>query len=893
MVYLVRPFRRVGADVQAGDGHGALFPAVILREKRADPGGRRSSTGQLYFVHFSGWNKRYDTWMRPENVQPLSEGGGDMFWRIKNDGLVTTVNFGRVGIPGRRSEPKTHPSLATATKFMDQQVESWQQAGYVEQPDPAGSICQRFDAKKMTAHAYAHVVGVTSKAHTKGQPLKDEERENVQCTRNLVCTRPNTHCGQCRLRGAAAHLLSVAAKKCEAAMRAAASVDQQILSKKQAGHVDQPEHAASASAAKDATQAYARSRRHQNRDRSSEHYGVSYCSADGRWRTSLVHRGQKKLDEKFDIESVAAEVWDAAARKHRGILAHGGKFKLNFPTAAERAAAAALGLTKGRTTYEPARASRDVEAPEPARRAGTQSVELTFSEVASSTAAPVDQQVESMNVEQPSASSRTVCTATGQTPAASVTTAGRIECGSAVQCDTCSKWRLLLPTVQSEDLPRRFTCDLDFWDKAKLGCAAPETPHLETLKATPPSGRTREGCALDLAALHAVHGEAKPQASAGASSTDPSPKSDGAALPTMMNAGEAAIEAAQSVNGTGRRNRSHMAHGGRPHGAQRRCNADEKFPTRNAEEKAMVTMLDGKAGGTATGISECTIEPPGTLACTTPSVAAAAGAKLPSGAQTRTTASGSSSSTDGDPQGHSKEPGSAEHHNYSWSPVVGEDVLARDGDRGFFASVILQKKGGEGSEIGEKWMVHYNGWNKRHDKWLPPDDVRPVATKSTQRRKRDALQTETSPSLAAAAAGHVPRPVGVLNNELSENAKIEPRPKKKVKIAGVAAGHMLAAEAAAGSVNQRESRLRSTSTEQAAGGQQMWSAAAQARAEQEDLVATEAMVEAEVAELAALLPKSASTAGPPKVFGFVVCVAYKPTEVFASRRALDAKHGAP
>ena len=125
----------------------------------------------------------------------------------------------------------------------------------------------------------------------------------------------------------------------------------------------------------DVDKSYARIRQQENEGTSSEYYGVSKHST--RWRATIKCEGEVKLMKMFDSESEAAQVWDAAARKHRGALAHGGSNGgsnggraahtswLNFPTAAEQAAAVNAGSAPNRKRSTPDSRSDDVaDAPQ-------------------------------------------------------------------------------------------------------------------------------------------------------------------------------------------------------------------------------------------------------------------------------------------------------------------------------------------------------------------------------------------------------------------------------------------------------------------------------------------------------------------------------------------------
>ena len=59
------------------------------------------------------------------------------------------------------------------------------------------------------------------------------------------------------------------------------------------------------------------------------------------WAASITHEGKQKAKGRFSTEEEAARAFDDAARELRGGAAHGAKFKLNFPTVAEKQEAAA------------------------------------------------------------------------------------------------------------------------------------------------------------------------------------------------------------------------------------------------------------------------------------------------------------------------------------------------------------------------------------------------------------------------------------------------------------------------------------------------------------------------------------------------------------------------
>jgi len=68
---------------------------------------------------------------------------------------------------------------------------------------------------------------------------------------------------------------------------------------------------------------------------------VCWDKRDGKWAASIKHDGKLTRKGRFSTEEEAARAFDDAARELRGGAAHGAKFKLNFPTVAEKQEAAA------------------------------------------------------------------------------------------------------------------------------------------------------------------------------------------------------------------------------------------------------------------------------------------------------------------------------------------------------------------------------------------------------------------------------------------------------------------------------------------------------------------------------------------------------------------------
>jgi hypothetical protein len=63
---------------------------------------------------------------------------------------------------------------------------------------------------------------------------------------------------------------------------------------------------------------------------------VYWVKRDCKWAASIKHEGKQKGKGAFHSEEEAARAFDDAARELRGGVAHGAKFKLNFPTVAEK-----------------------------------------------------------------------------------------------------------------------------------------------------------------------------------------------------------------------------------------------------------------------------------------------------------------------------------------------------------------------------------------------------------------------------------------------------------------------------------------------------------------------------------------------------------------------------
>eukprot|EP01045_Picozoa_sp_COSAG04_P003698 COSAG04_NODE_153_length_22436_cov_37.366029_1_plen_275_part_00 len=77
---------------------------------------------------------------------------------------------------------------------------------------------------------------------------------------------------------------------------------------------------------------------------SSRYVGVSWAKKARRWAAAINHEGRSQHLGLFVEEAAAARAYDEAARRLRGDEAHGGVYgggtwRLNFPTAAEAAAA--------------------------------------------------------------------------------------------------------------------------------------------------------------------------------------------------------------------------------------------------------------------------------------------------------------------------------------------------------------------------------------------------------------------------------------------------------------------------------------------------------------------------------------------------------------------------
>eukprot|EP01045_Picozoa_sp_COSAG04_P008485 COSAG04_NODE_471_length_13830_cov_4.905251_2_plen_199_part_00 len=77
----------------------------------------------------------------------------------------------------------------------------------------------------------------------------------------------------------------------------------------------------------------------------SRYVGVSWFKSERRWRAEIRHEGRRQGLGSFVEEEAAARAFDDAARRMRGGEAHGGglrgRWRLNFPTEAEAAAAPA------------------------------------------------------------------------------------------------------------------------------------------------------------------------------------------------------------------------------------------------------------------------------------------------------------------------------------------------------------------------------------------------------------------------------------------------------------------------------------------------------------------------------------------------------------------------
>jgi hypothetical protein len=89
--------------------------------------------------------------------------------------------------------------------------------------------------------------------------------------------------------------------------------------------------------------------KHKGKARRSEYVGVCWDKQGCKWAAYIKHDGKLKRKGAFHTEEEAARAFDDAARELRGGAAHGAKFKLNFPTVAEKqeaAAAAASAATR-------------------------------------------------------------------------------------------------------------------------------------------------------------------------------------------------------------------------------------------------------------------------------------------------------------------------------------------------------------------------------------------------------------------------------------------------------------------------------------------------------------------------------------------------------------------
>ena len=71
---------------------------------------------------------------------------------------------------------------------------------------------------------------------------------------------------------------------------------------------------------------------------SSRYVGVRWMQTRRRWAAEISHEGRRQHLGTFAEEEAAARAFDDAARRLRGDKAHGerGRWRLNFPTGAER-----------------------------------------------------------------------------------------------------------------------------------------------------------------------------------------------------------------------------------------------------------------------------------------------------------------------------------------------------------------------------------------------------------------------------------------------------------------------------------------------------------------------------------------------------------------------------
>eukprot|EP01051_Picozoa_sp_SAG22_P001706 SAG22_NODE_70_length_22717_cov_12.413741_9_plen_214_part_00 len=68
---------------------------------------------------------------------------------------------------------------------------------------------------------------------------------------------------------------------------------------------------------------------------------------------------------------------------------------------------------------------------------------------------------------------------------------------------------------------------------------------------------------------------------------------------------------------------------------------------------------------------------------------------------------------------------------------MGDPVEARDKGNFFQAKIIAAKprKSKRSGKAAPHFLVHFDGWNKRFDTWLEPDDLQPVGTAPLPKRK--------------------------------------------------------------------------------------------------------------------------------------------------------------